>query len=279
MNTRNPNNNFLEEEIEYEEVPEDQITAADEVLEEIEGEIEEQATQARETMKALSEVEKRIEQANLYKAILNTNLFGPGSARPEIIKVVDREFKEFVMFRMEVLLGVKSEGQRPGAAAQAKSQFTDVEVTALKDLARRLTTKAPAANPTVNQISAPAPSVNQVSATPAPSIQPVQSDTPYQQDEPQKQVRMVKRVVKRTVNGQPAAPAPVKNGRRRSNNISEITGQDLSQAVSQARPPLPMPRQSQINAMNAEQAEKNARGGAQATGGQLANHINALIRG
>lgn len=269
---KTPNNNFLEdEEIEYEEVPEDQITDADEILEELEGEIEAESKASAQTLKALSEAEKRIEQANLYKAILNSSLFAKGSARPEIIKVVDKEFKEFVMFRLEVLLGIKSEGQRPGQATAVKSPFTDVEVAALKDIARKLAAKQAPTAPVHNQV-APTPVINQVAGGQDTSIQQIHGE---EQSEPVVTAqKMVKRVVRRTQGGQPVTK---KSSRAKTDNVSAFTGQDLSQARSTVKPPLPMPSNAHMNALNAEQAAKNARATG-STSPALATALNTLLK-
>jgi hypothetical protein len=276
---KTPNNNFLEEEIEYEEVPESEISPEDEVLEEIEEEIEVADRVARETMKALTEAESRIEQANLYKAVLNTSLFAKGSARPEIIKRVEKEFKAFVMYRLEVLLGIKAEGGVSGTSQQSavavNMPFSQSEVAALKDIARKLVAKQ-APPPAVQQAAVPV--VTPVAAQEQVPVGQVGEEQEEAYEEPQRPVRMVKRVVKRTVNGQQQAPAK-KPRRPRSNNVSEVTGQDLSQARSEARPPVPMPSASMMNAMNADLAEKNARGGVAATQGALTGHLKTLING
>lgn len=269
MNNRSPNNNFLEEEVEYEEVPESEITDADEILEDI----EQDDRNNQETMKALSEAEKRIEQANLYKAILNSNLFGPGSARPEIIRTVDKEFKEFVMYRLEVLLGIKQDGQARGSSTQsAKSEFSANQVAALKDLANKLIKRdGPQAAPQPTVVT---PVIQPVVGNSEPTVQQVgeSAEAP--------QVKMVRRVVKRTniqAPGQPAQPATKQRGRARSNNTSVITGEDLSQAVNPLRPPVKMPSQAHMNAMNAEQAEKNARAKASESGA-LATALTTLLK-
>lgn len=278
--SKTPNNNFLddEEEIEYEEVPEDEITDADEVLDEVEEEIVQSSRATQQISKAFSEAEKRIEQANLYKAILNSNLFGKGSARPEIIKIVDKEFKEFVMYRLEVLLGIKSEGGVRGAQpVQAALPFNQSEIAALKDIARKLVSRQ---GPQAAAPQVATPTIQPIMGSQEQTIEPVMEgeDEEQQLANPPRQVRMVKRVVSRKVNGQPQAP--VKKSRKpRSNNVSEITGQDLSQASNPARPPVPMPSASMMNAMNAEIAEKNARGGMQATGGMLSAHLKNLVKG
>ncbi len=269
---KTPNENFLEdnEEVEYEEVPESELEEGDEVLEELEDEMNGIENAAQETLKAISEAEKRIEQANLYKAVLNGNLFGKGSARPEIIKIVDKEFKAFVMYRLEVLLGIKAEGglKGPQQQVQVASPFSPAEIAALKAIAARLNKTAP---PQQTQQQAQ-PVINQIGASQEEDIQPVTQSAPQQTGE-----RMVRRVVKKT------AQAPAQTARKpkkpRTNNVSEITGQDLGQASNPARPPVPMPSATMMNAMNAELAEKNARGGVQATHGAMAGHIQTLVKG
>lgn len=268
---KTPNDNFLDDETEeYELVPESELQEGDEVLDEIEGEMEDMEKATTETLKAISEAEKRIEQANLYKAVLNGNLFAKGSARPEIIKIVDKEFKAFVMYRLEVLLGIKNEaGLRPQQAAQMVSPFSQAEITALKAIAARLNKTAPP------QQQLAQPMITPIAAESQEQIAPV-----TQEIEPQGQQtgeRMVRRVVKRKTEGQPAT---TKKARKpRTNNVSAITGEDLGQAQNPARPPVKMPSASMMNAMNAELAEKNARGGVQATHGAMAGVIQNLTKG
>lgn len=276
--SKTPNQNFLddEEEIEYEEVPEDEITDADEVLDEVEEEIQSSSRATQQISKAFSEAEKRIEQANLYKAILNSNLFGKGSARPEIIKVVDKEFKEFVMYRLEVLLGIKTEGGVRGAQpVQAALPFNQSEIAALKDIARKLVARQ---GPTAAAPQVATPTIQPIMGNQEQTIEPVTEDQ-EQEEAPQRQVRMVKRVVSRTRNGQPVQAKPKRAPKPKTNNVSEITGQDLGQASLPERPPVRMPSASMMNAMNAEIAEKNARGGMQATGGMLSAHLKSLVKG
>jgi hypothetical protein len=110
------------------------------------------------------EAQARIEQANLYQTLLNHDLFGPGSARPNILEKVQSEVKDFVLTRLEELLGMKS--------AEVKnivsSPFDDEEVSALKALAGKVLKRD------INQ--APVPEVRQVQA-PVPQMVPVINQT------------------------------------------------------------------------------------------------------
>ena len=147
------NSNFLDTDIE-------------EIVEEIEEEVIEETEEAEATTSIINEAIARIEQAKLYEALLNHQLFAPGSARPEIIKAVRKEFKEFIQFRLEVLLGIKADG-KPGhtghaQSIQVKSPFSDEETVALKDIARKLVEK--------NRLVSSVPSISAVQV-PQPQIQ------------------------------------------------------------------------------------------------------------
>jgi hypothetical protein len=80
------------------------------------------------------EAQARIEQANLYQTLLNHDLFGPGSARPNILEKVQSEVKEFVLVRLEELLGMKNSSKE----VAVKLPFDEEELSALKALATKV---------------------------------------------------------------------------------------------------------------------------------------------
>jgi hypothetical protein len=276
MNNR-INNNFLEEEIEYEEVPEDEVSPTDEILEEIDEDYAGQLKQNQQTNSVLAEAIKRIEQAKLYEALLNHDLFAPGSARPEIIKAVRKEFKDFILLRLEVLLGIKQSSEQ-GTPEPTTSQFDQTEVSALKGIAQKLIARDSQAsnNPSVNTVAVPQPKVNKLQTKTAPVINPVEVQEPELTQNTVVAKKMVKRVVRRTNPDQSQVSQPKR--RQRSQNVSVHTGQDLSQATNPARPPVAMPSQSQMDMMNAKQADSNARATAQ-TSGALAKAITTVLKG
>jgi hypothetical protein len=252
------NSNFLDTDIE-------------EIVEEIEEEVIEETEEAEATTSIINEAIARIEQAKLYEALLNHQLFAPGSARPEIIKAVRKEFKEFIQFRLEVLLGIKADG-KPGHIGsmqpiQVKSPFSDEETVALKDIARKLVEKNRLVSsvPSISAVQVPQPQIQELPTT----HQHVQVAPPVAAPAPTTTTRktVTRRVVKR--NGQvistedvpaqaaaPAAPAKPNAPRKKSNNVNAFTGQDLSQAVSTIRPPQPMPSQAQMDMLNARQVAR-----------------------
>lgn len=244
---RNLNNNFLEDDdVEYVEV--NDPSEADEI---VQAPVDRMTQQ---TMTALSEAESRIEQANLYKAILSSDLFDPNSARPEIIEKVRAEFNEFVMYRLEVLLGIRQDsGNTSAPEKQLELIFSQDEISALKDIAGRLINK------TAGQQVAPP----QAQAQPRPVVKTVQVQQQVQQV---KQKKIVKRYIQKPgQQAQASAQKPARRARPKSQNQSTVTGEDLSQAVAADRPPVKIPSQAVIDNMHANQAARNARGGSPTT--------------
>lgn len=228
------NNNFLDD-FEQEEFAEQE--SAEETTEE-------------QTQLVLSEAIKRIEQAKLYETLLKHRLFGEGSARPEIMAIVETEIKQFILSRLEVLLGIKPSAQ--AEQVPAKSQFDEAQVEALKALANRLIQKEhnTPTTPSINQMPVVEPKIQQVRPI-QPTINPVGGGQ-AQVSQPQ-QVAAKKRPPRRA----------------RSQNVSQVAiqnpdgsvtpvEQDYSQAVNPRKPPLAMPSQAVIDQMNAQTAASNA---------------------
>jgi hypothetical protein len=114
----------------------------------------------------MSDVEKRIEEANLFKLLISHSFFSQDSARPEVLKSVNKKIKHFAINELELLLGVKT--KEPAIKVVPQSQFNAEEVIALKSLASKVLGKpssAPAVvpaerKPEIVTISAPTPKVN-----------------------------------------------------------------------------------------------------------------------
>lgn len=256
----NINDNFLEDE---------------QMVEEIVEEFFEEEEQENEI---LSEAEKRIEQANLYQALLKHDLFGPGSARPEIIDSVRKEFKSFILSRLELLLGINQDSAKH-LQQQVVSPFSEEELTALKAIANRLVKKEAAIQPSV-------PTVNSINPSPINTIKPMVNALP---DEPTKTVKKIvkKTIIKKHPNSHVtdalkyimAEPESKKNKRKTTQNVSDVTGQDYSQAVADdpSLKPKAMPSQAEMDMINARQAEMNSRGASPVAGETGANGLGAKI--
>ncbi len=89
-----------------------------------------------DTTSLMADANLRLEQGRLYQMVLENNIFAETNADPRAIKNVQREIRKFVRERLETMLGIRQE-----LAIQetvVSSPFNDLEVTALKMLASRV---------------------------------------------------------------------------------------------------------------------------------------------
>jgi hypothetical protein len=249
-------NNFLvdEEEYEYSHTTDTLRYSTNDL-----DEIAQNYIQEEESSFVLNEAMKRIEQAKLYEALLKHDLFGEGSARPEIIDAVKTEIKTFILSRLERLLGMKPE-ETATQAQRADLPFSDEEVDALKALASRvLNTSKPAeqkaATPTIKPMTAQQDIQHKTTVVNTISVPKQAYKTPRQQ--------------------QPVQSAQPKQRKRRQSESVSKEGIDYAQVVDPTRKPLKMPSQSEIDAMNARQAESNS--GSSGISGLGANTTATLL--
>jgi hypothetical protein len=143
----------------------------------------------------------RLEQGRLYEMLINHNLFDGVNADPKAVSRVEKEIKEFITERLEILLGMRAEKERIEREVGYQSPFNDVEVQALKMMAATVTKGAsskaeptktqqpiqkPSALNTVKQKKEETRTLNTVSA---PKSQP----KPQPQSKPQPQPKVVAR--------------------------------------------------------------------------------------
>lgn len=81
----------------------------------------------------------RLEQGRLYEMLIKHDLFEGVDAMPEAIDNVQKEIKTFIMERLEILLGMRAEKEIQNQQVIQASQFNEMEVQALKQVASRLT--------------------------------------------------------------------------------------------------------------------------------------------
>jgi hypothetical protein len=110
----------------------DEIDELDEVLDDIE-----EKEVGDENTKTLEESIRRIELANLYLAIVKTDVFSAESGSADSVTQANREFKRFAVERINALLGI----EQPSVVVATKPvdlPFDDSEVLALKALAAKV---------------------------------------------------------------------------------------------------------------------------------------------
>jgi hypothetical protein len=79
----------------------------------------------------------RLDQGRLYSMLLEHDLFDGVDALPESIANVQKEIKGFIMERLEILLGMKSEKPEIQQVIQ-DTPFSDLEVQVLKRVASKM---------------------------------------------------------------------------------------------------------------------------------------------
>jgi hypothetical protein len=121
------------------EQSEDQVYTGSEMFEE---EIEDTFNEEEPSLKVSSTIDNariRLEQGRLYEMLIKHDLFDGVDAMPEAVSKVQSEIKEFIVERLEILLGMRSEKQKEIHHVVKESQFNEIEVQALKMIARKVT--------------------------------------------------------------------------------------------------------------------------------------------
>lgn len=157
----------------------------------------------------LSEVEKRLEKAQYYRALLTQEIFEGDYSTPA--QAITEEIRTFIRIRLGVLLGVSPEAM----VAKVKPLFEDDEVKILKQVAGKLLKKPsimePPAQPTLKKAQPPpqAPQAPQIQAMKPKAVPSLRKPVP-QAPPPKQQARQPQRPVP---GKKPTAKAPpVPNG-------------------------------------------------------------------
>lgn len=142
----------------------------------------------------------RLEQGRLYEMLIKHNLFDGVDAMPQAVVKVQSEIKEFIIERLEILLGMKSEKQKEIHQIIKESQFNELEIQALKMIASKVTKGASEVTPTSTPV--PEKPKNELNAiknnTIKPGLNMIKKPSPTQapssviQKKTQKQIPMKK---------------------------------------------------------------------------------------
>jgi len=172
----------------------------------------------------------QMEKANLYRILLEDNIFMPGSARQSILESVEKEIKAFIEDRLVELLGIDPNYQpKYGHAGVAyKSPFSDDQEKALVMLADKVivgskgvsASKEAAPQPTVRKVAIPETQSSGLAARPAPAPVPSvkkaqvaaparRSPTPAEAPQQQKPQAPASRKPAQKLKPNPRAPKPM----------------------------------------------------------------------
>ncbi|HBI01611.1 MAG TPA: hypothetical protein DDY18_08305 [Flavobacterium sp.] len=144
------------------------VEANEEVLEEISDEAAFELTNTESNV--IYNARLRLEQAKLYELLINHNLFEGVDASPQAIKNVQNELKFYIVKRLEILLGLREPTAAKVNTAPAESQFNDVEVEFLKQLAYKGTLGKSIGQPIVAN---PQQVVKPLTSTPSSGLKPL----------------------------------------------------------------------------------------------------------
>jgi len=94
-----------------------------------------------EEQDVVGEAMVRLEQARLYDMLIKHDLFDGVKANPIALKNVQKELKDYIVERLQILLGIKQQktNQIASAPMRVELPFNMLEIQALKDLAYKLT--------------------------------------------------------------------------------------------------------------------------------------------
>lgn len=239
---------------EFEQSPEEDSTQRLDSL------VESFAETPQEDERLDEDVELRLEVASLYRLLLRGDLFSDTS-NSEAATMVERRVRAFVKSELKTLLGIGGTLQQP-QVAEAKPQFTEDEVTALKAVAAKITGKPAILNqPTKTQPSLKKTEVPQGTKVEPRRLVPVETKSTIAKNppKPQKTEQTKKkpgRVVKEYVN----TSGQVVEKR-------DVTPQTVVPGM------IPQPTPQQLSAIMEQQAMASVAGM-----GALANLVNVAIK-
>lgn len=146
-------------------------SAAEEVLEEFEDD-DVEAVQDY-TNEVMDQAMQKIEEANLFKLLINSSVFGADSARPEILASVNKKVRQFAIRELQRLLGLKSEEDEVKAAAPVAAQFSETEAHVLRMLIEKVMRKEGGAQVPTSTTSEVKPELKPIQANPTPKMNTV----------------------------------------------------------------------------------------------------------
>ncbi len=111
------------------------ITDPNSTIERAEDVVDESYELEEEEFDTLNEARLRLEQARLYEMFLQHNLFDGVAGHPQAISTVQQELKEYILERLEILLGIRSDNKK--YQEPSNSDLDTDQIGFLKQLANK----------------------------------------------------------------------------------------------------------------------------------------------
>jgi hypothetical protein len=134
-------------------ISDDEEEYVDEELEEIVAEVPKREVQTAYKLNpkqhnTVSEAVVRLEQARLYDMLIKHDMFEGVQADPIAIAKVKKELKDYIVERLEILLGIRQEKSKTKEVLSVELPFNEIEIQFLKDLSLKGTKGASASGET-----------------------------------------------------------------------------------------------------------------------------------
>jgi hypothetical protein len=159
----------------------------------------------------LTNARLRLEQGRLYEMFLKHNLFGDIDSDPRAVANVQKELKEFIQERLEVLLGLKPDPKLRKVQMEHSMPFNSLEIDILKKVIGRISGGA------TEQAEAPRPTPKSDVLKPLSTSKPVQSINPIG-EQPKQPMS-----IRKTTPAPSSAPSEQPVLERPNKPISELT--------------------------------------------------------
>lgn len=92
-----------------------------------------------EELDTVNEAHVRLEQGRLYNMLINHNLFEGVDADPTAIANVQKQLKEFILEKLEEMLGMRAKKEKTGTQQiVVQSDFNELEIQVLKRVASKM---------------------------------------------------------------------------------------------------------------------------------------------
>lgn len=232
-----------------------------------------ESTQAAEVQEAniqstLHEVYKRIEEANLWKILIEQDAFAANSARPEILVAANTKIRDFALNQVKILMGLeKPSVAKEAAGPEIELPFEEDEINALKMISAAFLKRKP-----TSLYSKKQPVTPKLNNLGVQSVQEVAKPT----------LNTVSQSATKPASAQPAASNPAaKKAGTGAKQPRKRGGQTMPQGVK----PVPVTNDGQSLMMKGALkapppvVTQDGRGPAISTQGLLANVINQLTGG
>lgn len=169
----------------------------------------------------LTNARLRLEQGRLYEMFLKHNLFGDIDSDPRAVANVQKELKDFIQQRLEILLGLKPDPKIQRIQAEQSFPFNSMEIDILKRFIAKLS------GGVTEQVEPVKPTPKSDSLKPLSSSKTTPSIRPL--GEQPKQSVSIRKTTPAPTTATAAAPVPAQSFERPNKPVTELTASERAE--------------------------------------------------